>query len=376
MNTSSTLFIRADASSQIGTGHVMRCIALGQAWQDTVQSSGFGVQGSVVFICAEVPDALAERIQSEGFNLVRIDAEPGSPEDLKQALAAVSSFRSQVSSFPSWLALDGYHFNLVYQQGVRAARHKLLLIDDYNHLPQYECDILLNQNINALELNYNINPDARRLLGVRYTMLRREFTARGGTGFQGLEKTERIFPNIGKNVLVTLGGADPDNVTSKVIQALQLLDMPELHVKVIVGPANPHRASLEDAIQHSTTCPPKPLAKDGSNIQHSTTEKPVEGGKLDVEGVSHPTSHIPHLTAKYPLEAGIFLGVGAAFDIHAGNYKDSPEWVKNSGLQWLHRLCKEPRRLWRRYLWIVPGFLWLVALQLLGLKRYSLEEGG
>ena len=76
----------------------------------------------------------------------------------------------------------------------------------------------------------------------------------------------------------------------------------------------------------------------------------------------------------HPLDAGIMLGVGAAFDIHAGHYKDSPEWIKNSGLQWLHRLCKEPRRLWRRYLDIVPAFLWLSAMQLLGVRKYSLED--
>jgi N-acetylglucosaminyldiphosphoundecaprenol N-acetyl-beta-D-mannosaminyltransferase len=77
---------------------------------------------------------------------------------------------------------------------------------------------------------------------------------------------------------------------------------------------------------------------------------------------------------RYPLDAGIMLGVGAAFPIHAGLQKDAPEWIKNSGLQWLHRLCQEPKRLWRRYLDIVPTFLWLAALQLLGIRKYSLEE--
>ena len=76
---------------------------------------------------------------------------------------------------------------------------------------------------------------------------------------------------------------------------------------------------------------------------------------------------------KFPLEAGIMLGVGAAFPIHAGLQKDAPEWIKNSGLQWLHRLCQEPKRLWRRYLYIVPTFLWLATLQMLGIKKYELD---
>ena len=44
------------------------------------------------------------------------------------------------------------------------------------------------------------------------------------------------------------------------------------------------------------------------------------------------------------------LCVGAAFDLHAGMVKMAPRWMQNAGLEWLYRVCKEPRRLWRRYL--------------------------
>ena len=91
-------------------------------------------------------------------------------------------------------------------------------------------------------------------------------------------------------------------------------------------------------------------------------------------GDSIPSSLLRAETGHYALDCGIMLGVGAAFDIHAGLLKDAPDWVKNSGLQWLYRLCQEPRRLWRRYLDIVPKFLWLAALQLLGVKKYSLDD--
>jgi N-acetylglucosaminyldiphosphoundecaprenol N-acetyl-beta-D-mannosaminyltransferase len=46
----------------------------------------------------------------------------------------------------------------------------------------------------------------------------------------------------------------------------------------------------------------------------------------------------------------VLVGVGAAFDYHAGIIKRAPSWMQNYGLEWLHRLCSEPRRLWRRYL--------------------------
>jgi len=73
------------------------------------------------------------------------------------------------------------------------------------------------------------------------------------------------------------------------------------------------------------------------------------------------------------LDCGIMLGVGAAFPIHAGEQKDAPEWIKNSGLQWFYRLCQDPKRLWRRYFDIVPSFLWLTIFQLLGIRKYNLE---
>ncbi len=74
------------------------------------------------------------------------------------------------------------------------------------------------------------------------------------------------------------------------------------------------------------------------------------------------------------LNASLMVGVGAAFDIHAGLLADAPCWVKSCGLQWLDRLIKEPRRLWRRYLTNNPRFLWDIGLQLSGLRRFDIKE--
>lgn len=67
----------------------------------------------------------------------------------------------------------------------------------------------------------------------------------------------------------------------------------------------------------------------------------------------------------------VMLGVGAAFDFYAGNLKQSPEWMGNSGLEWLFRLTQEPKRLWKRYLILNPRFILLATLQLLGLKKFE-----
>jgi N-acetylglucosaminyldiphosphoundecaprenol N-acetyl-beta-D-mannosaminyltransferase len=72
------------------------------------------------------------------------------------------------------------------------------------------------------------------------------------------------------------------------------------------------------------------------------------------------------------LDSRIFIGVGAAFDYLTGDLRDAPEWVKRSGLQWLHRLNQEPRRLWKRYLINNPAFLLRITLQLTGLIHYAI----
>jgi N-acetylglucosaminyldiphosphoundecaprenol N-acetyl-beta-D-mannosaminyltransferase len=73
------------------------------------------------------------------------------------------------------------------------------------------------------------------------------------------------------------------------------------------------------------------------------------------------------------LEAPVLIGVGAAFDFHAGLVKQAPAWIQKSGFEWLFRLSQEPRRLWRRYLKNNPLFVLLIAQQVLGMKRYADE---
>jgi N-acetylglucosaminyldiphosphoundecaprenol N-acetyl-beta-D-mannosaminyltransferase len=73
------------------------------------------------------------------------------------------------------------------------------------------------------------------------------------------------------------------------------------------------------------------------------------------------------------LSAPVLLGVGAAFDVHAGLKSRAPAWMQRSGLEWLFRLRTEPRRLWRRYLVNNPAFVWHVALQATGVTRYEMD---
>jgi N-acetylglucosaminyldiphosphoundecaprenol N-acetyl-beta-D-mannosaminyltransferase len=102
----------------------------------------------------------------------------------------------------------------------------------------------------------------------------------------------------------------------------------------------------------------------------------VANTKPDLFWVGLSTPKQERFMADYwgKIDARIMVGVGAAFDFHTGLIKESPDWVKRAGLQWVHRLAQEPRRLGKRYLKNNPVFLWKITLQLAGISKYSLDS--
>lgn len=182
-----TLIIRADTSTTIGMGHVVRCFALAQYW---LECNG----GKVLFATAGLPRLIRERFHNERIEVIDINSIPGGIDDA--ALTAENVIKESVE----WVVVDGYHFNEHYYHIIRQAGAKLLCIDDYGHLDNYTANLVLNQNITAdAKLYKNRDPSTNLLLGVRYAMLRREF--------REWSEWSRKIPKLAGNVLVTLGGA-------------------------------------------------------------------------------------------------------------------------------------------------------------------------
>ena len=90
-------------------------------------------------------------------------------------------------------------------------------------------------------------------------------------------------------------------------------------------------------------------------------------------GLSTPKQEIFMADASDWLDTTLLVGVGAAFDLLSGRVRQAPRWIQRGGLEWLFRLCHEPRRLWRRYCKNNPLFVARLFLQKTGLRRYSLE---
>lgn len=224
-----TMLIRADASARIGTGHLMRCLALAQAWK----AQG----GQVTFITACDSEDLRQSLSDEGFHVITLERSYPEPADWEVTAEVLAAHPD------AWVVLDGYHFDPVYQRQVKETGHPLLVVDDMAHLNHYYADVVLNQNIDAERLRYSCEPYTRLLLGTRYVLLRPEFLAWRGW--------QREMPKEAHKVLVTLGGGDPDNQTLKVIQSLQRIDTDELEVVVVVGASNPHFLELRPAAHNS-----------------------------------------------------------------------------------------------------------------------------
>ncbi len=99
------------------------------------------------------------------------------------------------------------------------------------------------------------------------------------------------------------------------------------------------------------------------------------GADLVFVGISTPKQDL-WMARHAPRTPGIvFIGVGAAFDFHAGRVQQAPAWMQARGLEWFYRLTREPRRLWRRYVLVTPWFLPYWAMQRLGCLMQDLARG-
>jgi UDP-2,4-diacetamido-2,4,6-trideoxy-beta-L-altropyranose hydrolase len=219
------LLIRADASLAIGTGHVMRCLALAQAWQDA--------GGRAIFAIAQSTPAIEERLRDERFDVERALVPVGSIADAEETARLAHKHGAL------WAVIDGYEFGAEYQASLKGQGLKVLFIDDNGHAGHYSADIVLNQNAHANENLYSSrDASARLLLGPRFAMLRSEFTSWRGWS--------REIPQVARRVLVTMGGSDPDNVTERVLRTI--LAVPSLNAIVVVGGSNPHLPQLRELV--------------------------------------------------------------------------------------------------------------------------------
>lgn len=215
--------IRTDASPAIGSGHVMRCLALA----DALAARGAAVR----FVARALPAHLADVVGARGHALVALaDGAASEALDAEQTLALVAPC--------DWIVVDHYGLGSAWERAARAAA-RVLAVDDIAR--PHRADIVLDQNLHGdAEARYAESAaGGTLLLGPRYALLAPEFA----------QARERCRPRDGavRRLHVFLGGMDSANATEPVLQAIALVDAPQLHVDVVIGATHPARARIEAA---------------------------------------------------------------------------------------------------------------------------------
>lgn len=233
----SNIVVRVDASSEIGVGHVMRCLTLA----DRLASVGCRVS----FVCREYAGHLQSLIEEKGHDCFLLAVPSGRSEvsrgscvshqrkDADEFIEALAQFEVR----PSWVICDHYALDQVWHNLVRPYADRLMVIDDLANR-QYRCELLLDPTLGRSQADYigKVPPECRLLLGTDYALLRSEFTHFRSHALIKREEAVSEF-----RILVTMGGADPQNATAIILRSLELLEAPErLFVDVVMGGSARH----------------------------------------------------------------------------------------------------------------------------------------
>jgi UDP-2,4-diacetamido-2,4,6-trideoxy-beta-L-altropyranose hydrolase len=222
MNNKANIAFRVDSSTSIGTGHVMRCMALAQ------QLQALGCH--IYFYCANLPGNLSELI-ARNYPVETIS------EDAPLHFVDVCRRRNIGA-----VVIDHYNIDYLWESVVhRELKVPIVVIDDLANR-QHQCQLLIDQNLGRKETDYDqlLSGDTQRLIGTQYALLRPEFSELRAAALL----RRRNFSAI-ERVLISLGGADPDNVTLQVLQQLEHMSVSGLStIDVVVGSSYPHNSQL------------------------------------------------------------------------------------------------------------------------------------
>lgn len=239
--TDQKIIFRVDASSQIGTGHFMRCLTLA----DGLKQRGAQIR----FVSRYLPEHFRGMLAAKGHEFVLLDRKQNDADldelaharwlGASQIQDAGDSIQALFDTNWDWLIVDHYALDLRWESILRRTVKKILVIDDIADR-QHDCDMLLDQNLHAgMENRYlgKVTAHCQLLLGPRYALLRDEFR----------ELREQVKPRTGtvKRILVFLGGMDVDNCTGHIIETLAGINFKEIQVDVVIGGQHPYRAEIE-----------------------------------------------------------------------------------------------------------------------------------
>lgn len=261
--------IRADASLQIGSGHIMRCLTLAQQLRQH--------NHHITFISRTNLGHLAPLIRQQGFDCIELPPpsnvvpfgtkrQPENPADITAHAAWLGTSQAQDLAdcapyirrlAPDWIICDHYALSAAWQRAARQICHSKIMVIDDIHDRTHDADLLLDQNHahHASDYAHLVPPSCYILAGTRYALLRDEFAQHRAASLQN--RTAHRQPE-NQNILINLGGVDKDNHTLAVLQALSdyvsgslKTDTAPFRATIIMGATAPHLASVQHYAAHA-----------------------------------------------------------------------------------------------------------------------------
>lgn len=231
------IVFRVDSSSEIGAGHLMRCLTLA----DKLSQENH----KVTFICRKLKGNLISLVRYSVLMLSRNDNFQS--DDLYLNLLGATQEQdagqtiSVLTDHIDVLVVDSYALDEEWHQRLRTYVDKIMVIDDLANR-WFDCDILLNQNIGIQEKNYKnkVPAGCELLMGSDYVLLRPEFSKLRVRALEKRRRTKRV-----ENILISVGGSDVDNITLDILKKLDN----RFNIVVILGLESPYNAIIKNYIK-------------------------------------------------------------------------------------------------------------------------------
>lgn len=282
----STIGIRTDGGPSIGMGHIMRCLSLAKE---------FRRQGQKVYFISKFKNGI-DRIQQEAFEIIPLtynqslatDAfDYGSINELQQEtgeiIQAIKKYNIELLLIDSYNVIEEYFLNL------KPYIRKLMYIDDINRFV-YPVDILINGNITAPYMDYKKHsPDEVMLLGPKYNLIREEFR----------NLSSRTIKKEVKETMITTGGSDPYNVSSKIVNILlEDEELKQLKINIVVGIGFRNKEELREISKSNSNVILHENIRDMSKIMLSSDIAISSGGSTLYELCACGTPTISFIVAE------------------------------------------------------------------------------
>lgn len=230
---------RTDASIEIGTGHVMRCLTLA----DALAAKGAQCE----FICREYPGHLIGHIRSKGFTVHSLAVRRETDNDLAHSLwlgatraqdvEACAPLLAQLQA--AWLVVDHYALDVRWEGMLSSLCAKIMVIDDLADRA-HDCDLLLDQNFGSSPMRYTglVPQTCTQLHGPAYALLNPTYAAQRTSLVRTAGGIRRVLIYFG-------GGTDPADMTGMALQALSHTALTDIDVDILLGSSYAHRTALE-----------------------------------------------------------------------------------------------------------------------------------